>query len=228
MRHLVALLTMSLAILTVAARGDATPPAKRVAFVFDDGPVPAHAAKFIELLAREGVKATFAQEGRNVAAHPALTRAMAEAGHEIANHSYTHPHLKDMPVEAITRELRDTQAAVREATGRAPQWFWAPFLEWSDSIAAGATDAGVRHFPLSQVKLVSSDDWNTATDAAGILKNATTGVEDRTIILCHEWRAETLAQLPAILAELRRQGCTFVTFSELAASLTPEQRAAAR
>jgi peptidoglycan/xylan/chitin deacetylase (PgdA/CDA1 family) len=231
MRALSLLLPMTLSILctvgAAVARADSTPPSKRVALVFDDGPVPEQAAPFIALFAREGVKATFSHEGRFVAARPDLARAVLEAGHEIANHSYTHPHFKDMTVDAIAKELRDTQAALREATGREPVWVWTPFLEWNDTIAAAVASAGLRHFPLSQVKLVSSDDWNTKTDAAGILKNATTGIEDRTIILCHEWRAETLAQLPAILAELRKQGCTFLTFSELAATLSAEQRAVA-
>lgn len=228
MRHALFVLTMSLSILSAVARGDATPPARRVALVFDDGPVPEQAAKFIELFAREGVKATFSHEGRFVAARPDLARAVLAAGHEIANHSYTHPHFKDMTADAIAKELRDTQAALHEATGREPVWAWTPFLEWNDTIAAAVASAGLRHFPLSQVKLVSSDDWNTQTDAAGILRNATADIEDRTVILCHEWRAETLAQLPAILAELRKQGCTFHTFSELAATLTPEQRSVAR
>lgn len=226
MRHLLVLLAMSLPILPAVVRADAAAPAKRVALAFDDGPVRELTPEFHELLAREGVRVTFSYEGRFVAAHPDLARAALAAGHEIANHSYTHPHFKDMTVDAITKELRDTQAALREATGREPVWVWTPFLEWDDAIAAAVASAGLRHFPVSQVKVVSSDDWNTAIDAAGILRNATTGIEDRTVIVCHEWRAETLAQLPAILAELRKQGCTFLTFSELADTLTPVQRAA--
>lgn len=206
----------------------AAPAAKRVALVFDDGPVPEQCLKFLELFRSEGIHATFSHEGRFVAARPDLARTVAEAGHEIINHSYTHPHLKDLDAAAIAREVTETQAAIKEATGQEPRWFWAPFLEWNDHMAAAIAPTGVKHFPLSQVRLVSSDDWNQATDATGILEKATTGIEDRTIILCHEWRAETLAQLPAILAELRRQGCTFVTFSELASTLTPEQLAVAR
>ena len=206
----------------------AAPAAKRVALVFDDGPVPAHCAGFLEILAREQVHVTFSQEGRYVAARPDLAQAVAAAGHEIANHSYTHPHFKDLDAAAIAREITETQAAIREATGREPRWLWAPFLEWNESIAAAVAPTGVRHFPISQVRLVSSDDWNQATDAAGILQRATTGIEDRTVILCHEFRAETLAQLPAILDELKRQGCTFLTFSELAATLSAEQLAVAR
>jgi len=227
MRHLLVCLAMSLSILPAVVRADAAAPVKRIAFAFDDGPVPDLSAKFHELLAREGVKVTFSYEGRFVAAHPDLARAALAAGHEIANHSYTHPHFKDMTADAITKELRDTQAALLAAAGREPVWVWTPFLEWDDAIAAAVASAGLRHFPVSEVTVVSSEDWNMAIDGAGILKNATTGIEDRTVIVCHEWRAETLAQLLAILAELRKQGCVFLTFSELADTLTPEQRAAA-
>lgn len=211
-----------------ASGATAAPSTKRVALVFDDGPVPEHCAGFLELFAREGVHVTFSHEGRRVAAHPELARRVAEEGHEIANHSYTHPHFKDLRAEAIAREILETQAAVQTATGHAPRWLWAPFLEWNDAIAAAVAPTNVRHFPISQVQLVSSDDWNQTTDADDIVHRATTGIEDRTIILFHEFRAETLARLPEILAELRRQGCTFLTFSELAATLTPEQLAVAR
>lgn len=213
---------------TVSLAAAPAAPSKRVALVFDDGPIPEHCAQFLEIFARENIHVTFSHVGRNVEARPDLCRAVAEAGHEIINHSYTHPHLKDMERAAIIDEVAKTQSAVKAATGRAPHWFWAPFLEWNDTMADAVAAAGLRHFPLSPVRLVSSDDWNQATDAAGILRRATTGIEDRTVVLCHEFRAETLAQLPAIIAELKRQGCTFLTFSELAATLTPEQLAVAR
>lgn len=202
--------------------------AKRVALVFDDGPVPAHCLAFLEVLAREEVRVTFSHEGRYVAARPDLARAVVAAGHEIANHSYTHPHFKDLEADAIAHEITATQSVIHDATGREPRWLWTPFLEWNEHIQAAVAPTGVRHFPISQVRLVSSDDWNQATDAAAILQRATTGIEDRTVILFHEFRAETLAQLPGILAELKRQGCTFLTFSELAATLSPSQLAAVR
>jgi peptidoglycan/xylan/chitin deacetylase (PgdA/CDA1 family) len=230
---LTTLLTRSVLVFAIAftaffgrAQAETTP--MRVALVFDDGPVPENVAPFLAVFAREQVKVTFSHVGRAVTVHPELARLVAESGHEIVNHSYTHPHFKDLDAAAIASELRETQAAIKAATGHEPRWLWSPFLEWNDSIAAAVEAAGMHHFPISQVQLISSDDWNTTTDAATILQRATTGIQDRTVILCHEWRAETLAQLPAILTELKRQGCTFVTFSELAATLTPEQRAVAR
>lgn len=203
-------------ILPFASAADPAAP-RRVSLIFDDGPVPGQTEKFLALLARENVRVNFAYVGKNAAAHPELARAAAAAGHELVNHSYTHPHLKQLDDEAIRREAADTSAAIAEATGRAPRWFWAPFLEWDDRVASAVRAAGLEHFPREKMHFVSTDDWNPATNAARIRRLATTDIRDKTIILCHEWREETLAELPAILAELKRQGCTFVTFSELAA-----------
>lgn len=220
-RFLISLL-IALGLFSFSMAADISAP-KRVALVFDDGPTQEQCRKFLALLDHEGVKVTFSHVGREVAAHPDLARAVVTAGHEIANHSYTHPHFKDLAPAAIKRELLDAQAAILSATGRAPRWIWSPFLEWNDAIAATFTELGVKHLPLTHLHLVSSDDWNRSVPAEKILHNATTDIRDRTVILCHEWREETLAQLPAILAELRQQGCLFLTFSELAATLTPEQ-----
>ncbi len=198
-------------------------PPMRVALVFDDGPVPEQCRQFLELFAREKIKVTFSHEGRYVVAHPELSLAVVTAGHEIVNHSYTHPHFKDADAGLIKRELLDTQAAVKAATGREPRWIWTPFLDWDDAIAKTVASLGLKHLPLSHLHFVSSEDWNRDVPAAQIVHNATTGIQDRTVILCHEWREDTLAQMPAIIAELRRQGCEFLTFSEIAATLTPEQ-----
>ncbi|WP_442889434.1 polysaccharide deacetylase family protein [Congregicoccus parvus] len=193
---------------------------KHVAILIDDGPIPAQLPAFLELFAREGVKVSLAHVGREVNAHPAHTRAAAEAGHEIVNHSYTHPHFTQLDDESIVREVRDTQAAVQAAIGRAPAWYWAPYGDWDDRIAAAVAKAGMKPIPVDRMHFVSSEDWNREVDAATILRRATHDIRDGTLLLFHEWRAETLAQMPAVLAALREQGCTFVTVSELTRRVT--------
>jgi peptidoglycan/xylan/chitin deacetylase (PgdA/CDA1 family) len=194
------------------------PARKRVAIIIDDGPDQTLSAQYHALFARERVRVSFAQVGRAVNAHPELTRAVAAGGHEIVNHSYTHPHFKELDDAAIRKEVADTQAAVTKASGRAPAWFWSPFNEWDDRIAAAVRAEGLEGFPVKRFALLDTQDWNPATTPAQIREGATTGVKDRTIILCHEWNPKTLAEMPAIIAELKRQGVEFVTFSELAAT----------
>jgi peptidoglycan/xylan/chitin deacetylase (PgdA/CDA1 family) len=205
-------------LLAVIALGAADQSArKRVAIIIDDGPDGAQSVRYHELFAREGVRVTFAHVGRNVDAHPELTRAAAAAGHEIVNHSYTHPHFKELDEAAIRKEVADTQAAVAKATGRAPVWFWSPFGDWDDRIAAAVRAGGLEHFPAPRFTFLDTRDWDQATTPAQIRERATTGVKDGSFILCHEWPAKTLAEMPAIIAELKRQGVEFVTFTELAA-----------
>ncbi len=202
------------ATLTLAAADQ--PARKRVALVIDDGPVPEHNTQFLALLAQEKIHVTFSHVGRNVAAHPEMSRAVLEAGHEIANHSYTHPHIKDLDDATVQREVRDTQEVIRQATGQAPKWFWAPFLEQDERLVAVVRAAGLEYFPREKFHFISTDDWNSTTDAATVRLRATTAIQDGTVILLHEWPEKTLAELPGIITELKRQGVEFVTFSELA------------
>lgn len=187
---------------------------KRVALVFDDGPRPADAGPLLAVLAQEKVCVTFALVGDRVNESPATARAIVAAGHDIANHSQTHSHPKDLDDAALDREVTGGRDAIRAALGTAPRWYWPPFLETDDRLRATVARAGLTlYFPPHH--LVVSMDYDRNVPAAEIYRLATTDVRDGSVILFHEWRAETREQLPAILAELRRQGCVFLTFTEL-------------
>jgi peptidoglycan/xylan/chitin deacetylase (PgdA/CDA1 family) len=204
--HFKSIVVGMLLCLTVKLFSADTSTPRRVALVFDDGPVVAQTEKMLAVLAQANVHVTFSYIGKNVIDHPELARAAAQAGHEIANHSYTHPHLKTLSDDAIRQELRTASTAIEQATGRAPAWFWAPFLESDDRITTQTRAAGLSHFPYQQFHFISTDDWNVAT----------TDIRDKTVILFHEWRPETLAELPAIIRELKTQHAVFLTFSEMA------------
>ena len=190
-------------------------PEKRVALVFDDGPKPADAGSLLTLLAKENVTVTFALVGARVDENPATARSIAAAGHEVVNHSQSHAHARDLSDAALDREVAAAQATITTVAGRAPAWYWPPYVEVDDRVRAAVSRAKLAVF--TPPHLVVSMDYDRTVPAAEILRWATTDVRDGTVILFHEWRAETREQLPAILAELRRQGCTFVTFSGLIA-----------
>jgi peptidoglycan/xylan/chitin deacetylase (PgdA/CDA1 family) len=76
-------------------------------------------------------------------------------------------------------------------------------------------------------RLVDPKDWDRQTTAEQIRERSIQGVEDGTVLLFHEWRQETVDQIPAIIAALREQGCVFLTFSELEASLREKPPASA-
>jgi peptidoglycan/xylan/chitin deacetylase (PgdA/CDA1 family) len=188
-------------------------PTKRVALVFDDGPKPADAAPLLAVLEKEGVRVTFSLVGDRVVDSPEMTRKISAAGHEIANHSQTHSHPRELDDAALGREVAAAQARLTEVIGHAPKWYWPPFLEIDDRVRAAVAKAGLTIYQPHH--LVVSKDYETSVSADEIRRLATTDVRDGSVILFHEWRAETREQLPAILAELRRQGCVFLTFSQL-------------
>jgi len=187
----------------------------RVALVFDDGPFPEHAPKLLALFATEKIHVSFSVVASNVAAHAETAKAIAAAGHELNNHSNSHRHAKDCTDAELEHEIGGAQKLITEMTGVTPKWYWPPFLEVDDRIRTAVAKAKLEVYSLKQV--VVSQDYDRSVSAAEIKRKATTNVKDGSVILFHEWRVETYEQLPAILTELRRQGCVFLTFTELAA-----------
>jgi peptidoglycan/xylan/chitin deacetylase (PgdA/CDA1 family) len=206
---------IALLLMTLTRSGMAQSNVVHVALIFDDGPVPADAGKLLTLFQQEKIRVTFGTTAKNVEAHPAIAKAILAAGHEIANHSYSHQHPKDLDDATLEREIVGAQKIIETTTGTAPKWFWPPFLETDDRVKAMAVKAGIEVYTPHH--LVVSEDYNRSVGADEIKRKATTNVKDGTVILFHEWRKETFEQMPAIIAELRRQNCVFDTFSELRA-----------
>jgi peptidoglycan/xylan/chitin deacetylase (PgdA/CDA1 family) len=194
-----------------------------IALIFDDGPFPEHAPKLLELFAKEKIHVTFNVVASNVQAHAETAKAIVAGGHEVANHSYSHRHPKDLDDATLEHEIVDAQKIIATTTGFTPKWYWPPFLESDDRVRAMAAKAKIEVYSLKQV--VVSQDYDRSVGAEEIRRKATTGVTDGSVILFHEWRDETLEQLPAILAELRKQHCVFLTFSELAAQVRSKNQA---
>jgi len=192
-----------------------------VALVFDDGPFPDHAPKLLELFAKEKVHVSFSLIASNVETHADLAKAIVAGGDEINNHSYSHCHPKDCDDAKLDREIAGAQEIIKQSTGFMPKWYWPPFLETDDRVRAAAAKAKIVVYSLKQV--VVSQDYDRSVSGAEIKRKATTNVRDGSVILFHEWRDETYEQMPAILAELRRQGCVFLTFIELAAYTESKQ-----
>lgn len=195
----------------------AAPKPVHVAMIFDDGPHAEQTPKLLAIFAEEKIHVTFGTVGKAAEANPALLKRVVADGHEVANHSCSHQQPKDLTAEQVDAEVANGQAEIIAAAGIAPVWYWPPYIAIDDHVRASVAKAGLRiYYPK---KLVASGDYMNEVDAAEILRRATTGIEDGTVILFHEWRPETAAQMEAVIVELRKQGCVFLTFSELAKRL---------
>jgi len=108
---------------------------KVIALTFDDGPKPGVTEPLLDILRQERVPATFFVIGRHVMEYPELTKQVADAGMEIANHSYTHRNLTKLPDIEVAREVMQTQAAVQSVTGKAPRFLRPPGGNWNPRVA---------------------------------------------------------------------------------------------
>ena len=100
---------------------------KVVALTYDDGPNPPHTQALLKMLAQHGVTATFFLKGRNVEAFPESVQAVAQAGHEIGNHSYSHRPMLSLSQSAMREELVRTSDLIENLLGQRPVLFRPPY-----------------------------------------------------------------------------------------------------
>lgn len=185
---------------------------KYIALTFDDGPHPENSVKLLETLKQHHAKATFFVIGGNAAKYPELLQRMKAEGHEIGNHTWSHPHLQSKDFPEIRSELDRTSQAIFDATGEKPTLFRPPFIDTSPTLETWIyKQTGMKTITLS----VDSLDWRD-NDASLARQHILEGAAPGAIVLAHE-RTCTAEALPGILNELEAQGYKFVTVSELIA-----------
>ncbi|MEU5973744.1 polysaccharide deacetylase family protein [Streptomyces sp. NPDC047315] len=175
-------------------------PGGYVALTFDDGPTEATPEVLKALRDAGSVRSTFFLAGGMVKAHPQHTRSIAADGHEIANHSYSHPDLNTLTPDAAFKELRDASRAIKAETGRAPTLFRPPYGSTNPRIRLDAARLGM----LEVLWTVDSLDWRgIPTDE--IVANALR-VRAGGIVLLHEGPPATIAAIPKIVEGLEQRG----------------------
>jgi peptidoglycan-N-acetylglucosamine deacetylase len=103
------------------------PQQKKIALTFDDGPSAVYTEQVLNILAHYQVKATFFMVGENVAKYPQISRMVAQAGHSIENHSYSHPNMIFKSNKGVRREIDRAERIIQDATGTTPNLFRPPY-----------------------------------------------------------------------------------------------------
>jgi len=190
-----------------------------IAMTFDDGPSALLTPKLLDLLKQRGIKATFFLVGQCAAEYPDIVKRMADEGHEIANHSWSHPALNKLGAGSLRQQLDTTNAAIEQATGKRPTLMRPPY---------GATSPRLNQVFDEQygmkVILWSVDplDWKNR-NAATVYNRIVQNVHPGAIILAHDIHASTVAAMPDVFDTLLAKGYKFVTVSELLALDRPPQ-----
>lgn len=193
---------------------------KMVALTFDDGPSPVWTPKILDELKRAGVKATFFMLGEHVEKYPDVARRVAQEGHEIGNHSFDHHVLIYYKMDEIEREIKDTQRAIKDATGKTTTYFRPPKAWLTREEKKKINELGYEVVLWS----LNSKDWVTFDDKymrEYIVRNIRPG----DIILFHDSggvfsteggdRHETVITIYRLTEKLREKGYKLVTISEL-------------
>jgi peptidoglycan/xylan/chitin deacetylase (PgdA/CDA1 family) len=189
---------------------------KSLALTFDDGPSEATPA-LLELLAKFGVHATFFMCGSNVERLPEVAKCVAAAGHEIGNHSDTHPRFDFRSPEFIYRELAEAQRKIAGATNISPKLFRAPYgVRW---FGLGAAQKRLNLLGVMWTLLGRDWRWPAPRVSSFLARRARAG----DIICLHDGRGvqrkpdihQTLGAVSDVVPRLQHMGFRFETVSQI-------------
>lgn len=186
---------------------------KRIALSFDDGPHPVFTTQILSLLEKHGVKATFFMIGCNVELYPAVAKSVFAAGHEIGNHTYSHPHMKQLSLDALREEIRKTEDILLKHGIDKPKLFRPPEGFRSAEQVKALDGFGYRTVIWS----LDTKDWQGRTTEE-IISVVLNGIQGGDILLFHDYTARrntTITALEQLIPKLLEDGYEFVTVSEL-------------
>ncbi len=190
----------------------------RVALTFDDGP-SVWTVPILDLLAEHDAHATFFVIGNNIKLNTGTLERVLAAGHEIGNHTTTHPRLSSLGPEETRRELERTQELLVNEAGVFPTLWRAPHFDLPDTARKIAANLGLKHVPCS----IDPGDWANPS-AAGIADHVSRNLRDGDIVDLHDGippnggtgtksRQPTVEAVAILLAELT--DVDFVTVADL-------------
>jgi peptidoglycan/xylan/chitin deacetylase (PgdA/CDA1 family) len=195
-------------------RGDRS--RRRIALTFDDGPDPAWTPRILDVLAARDVRATFFVIGERAAKSPELIRAMKSAGHEVGNHSWSHPSLWLCAPPRTADEIARTHELLTELTGETPRYFRPPWGMVNAPMFSALRRHGLRCVFWS-IQPEGRRPVAAATQIARVVARARPGA----IVDLHDAEGTPSAParlhqaLPAMIDGLRREGYELATVSEV-------------
>jgi peptidoglycan/xylan/chitin deacetylase (PgdA/CDA1 family) len=183
-----------------------------VALTFDDGPW-SDTPRFLDVLERERVPATFFMIGRQVPGHDDVLRRMLRDGDAIGNHTFDHPDLRRLSASGVRHELSATNDAIHHAVGYRPCLFRPPYGAYDRTVVRLAV---ARHMTTVTWD-VDPRDWSRP-GIGTIEQRVRAQTRSGSIVLMHDGggpRGQTLAALPHIVHALRGRGMRMVTVADL-------------
>ena len=179
---------------------------KAVALTFDDGPNPNTTPIALELLKKYNAKGTFFMVGKAVAGNEEIIKQVVAEGHQIGNHSWSHPLLTKISLEQAKSQINDTTEALKKASGQDVHIMRPPYGGINAAIQAAVDQS----FILWDVDTLDWKNRNTASIMKEVRK-----ARPGSIILMHDVHQTSINALPTVLQYLTEQGFELVTIDEL-------------
>lgn len=173
---------------------------------WDDADIP----QIISTLERYGIKATFFVVGQWAEKYPGSVKAIHEAGHELGNHSYSHPDMTQLSRSEIESQLRRCSDAVEKAAGVPTTLFRAPSGAYNNATIEVAQSMGYQVIQWSD----DTRDWKKLS-IEQIVDNGSKHVKNGSILLLHSGAQNTADALPALIEALQAKGYSFRPVGEL-------------
>ena len=191
---------------------------KQIALTYDDGPNDPHTMRLLEVLAKHNVRATFFMIGRYVQQRPDIAREVANAGHVVGNHTFTHPLLILKSAGETSQELRDCRSTIQDTVGEHSNLFRPPFGGRRPATLRVARELGLEPVMWN----VTGYDWNIPP-AAIIEQKVAKQMRGGDVILLHDGghkqmgadRSQTVLATDHLITRYRSKGYAFVTIPEM-------------
>lgn len=201
-----------------------------VALTYDDGPSPPYTERLLDVLAKHNVKATFFMIGNRIEKHPETVNRVIAEGHQIGNHTYSHPLLGFLPPFYVQRQIERTDALLQQHGIEKSSLFRAPMLTRFLPVAYVLAKQDRIHISGN----VWSWDWTTQNPdkiAETVLKKTLSSTEAGSIIVLHDGKAEnkkanrsgTIEATDRIITALKQDGYQFVRLSDVISLPTPQK-----
>lgn len=184
-------------------------PDKTLVLTFDDGPHPERTPRLLEMLKERNILVQFFLVGRNTLLNRDAVKAMADAGHEVGCHSFTHPDLRKLPFQSAKKEIEDGFSAINTVLGRPGHFFRYPYGAHTTDLRRYLIQTSTTEFFWN----IDTLDWKHK-DPDFLLNFALEQVkrEGRGVVLFHDIQPQTLAIMPAFLAALKNLDYKFAVF----------------
>ncbi len=165
----------------------------------------------LDTLDKYEIKATFFLCGVWVKAYPDYVKEIAARGHEIGNHSLSHPHMNSLTSAQVQEEITKLDDEIERLTGSRCKLFRAPFGEYNNDVITA-----VRKIDYEVIQWTRDTvDWKESRSAEQILNTVLPNLKSGDIILCHNNGYKIEQYLPVLIETAKKEGFHFVTVSEL-------------